>query len=353
MYSRRWATTTALAATAAAVTMTAFLAGCGSGAGKNAYLTTNPTPTPTATPPLSGFFRYVSVVGNKSVVAPTTLNAGEIPETCTGAAPMVTAASTPVQVVRGGSFTVSVTTPTEADTLLVGAANFPNHVSADLNSTTGADAARSTSLCCSAKGTKHPSRKVTAGQKIGDTTRVSVANGFLYEPVISIPSDLPNSVTSFTLTIATVKNGVQSCIATIPVQIVASGQSSNRLQVSLSWTGAVDMDLGVTTPVGEKISFEDTADSTGGSLDVDSNAECIIDNINQENISWGNSTPTSGTYTIKPDLFSDCGRSGSFPYVVTINNNGVQSIVRGTFVAGDDENGTDKSFTIQVGTAGQ
>ena len=341
MISRRWASVTALATGTMAVAMTTFLTGCGSGVGKSSSLTTIPTPTPSV--PASSLLRVLTVAGNSGVVAPTTLNAGEISEVCSSTAPTVAGASNPAQVVRGGSFTVFVTTPTQVDTLIVGARGYSANISADLN----AAAARSVSACCSL-GPKYPMRQVTRGQKIG--SRLTVANGFEYDAVITIPSDLPASVTSFTLTLATVKNGVQSCIATLPVQIVASGQSSSRLQVSLSWSAPIDMDLHVKTPANTEIFWDNQSDGTGGSLDVDSNAQCVIDNIDQENISWGSTAPPLGTYTISPHLYSNCSQSGSFPYVVTINNNGVQSIVRGTFVSTDNDN-TDKSFTIQVGAA--
>jgi uncharacterized protein YfaP (DUF2135 family) len=109
------------------------------------------------------------------------------------------------------------------------------------------------------------------------------------------------------------------------------------------------MDLHVTTPASEEIYYGNQSDGTGGNLDVDSNAGCEIDNIDQENISWGNAVPPSGTYKISPELFAHCDQTGPFPYVITINNNGVLTVVRGTFNTNDDDTEPDKSFTIQVG----
>lgn len=344
MFSRRWAAA-ALSAGAAAVALATFLAGCGGGKVNTLLSTGVPTPTPTSTPNTSGFIlRLLTVAGNQGVTAPTTLSTGAIPEACSGAAPTVSAATNPAQVVRGGSFTVSVVSPTQVDRLLVGARGYSANFSADLNAVGLGIASRATSACCSALAPKYPMRTVTKGQIISG--RAAVANGFEYQAVLSIPSDLPASVTSFTLTLATVKNGVQSCLATLPVTIVAAGQSSSRLQVSLSWSAPVDLDLHVKTPAGREIYYGNQADGTGGTLDVDSNSSCSIDNIDQENVSWGNTAPPAGVYTISPQLYSNCDKAGPFPYVITVNNNGVQTVYQGTFTATGN---ADKSFTIQVG----
>ena len=64
---------------------------------------------------------------------------------------------------------------------------------------------------------------------------------------------------------------------------------SGPIQVSLSWVGQVDVDLHVTPPAGGDIYWGDRSDSTGGTLDLDSNAGCSIDNVNNENIVWADS----------------------------------------------------------------
>jgi hypothetical protein len=124
--------------------------------------------------------------------------------------------------------------------------------------------------------------------------------------------------------------------ASIPVQGVGSGP----IQVSFSWVGPVDLDLHVVPPSGEEIYYGHRADATGGTLDLDSNAACAIDNVNNENIVWSNSTtPASGTYTVRVDYWDNCGLSQSIPYTVRVTNCGVSKSYSGTFTAGQADQG--------------
>ncbi|MCD7972361.1 MAG: hypothetical protein LUG18_06800 [Candidatus Azobacteroides sp.] len=57
-------------------------------------------------------------------------------------------------------------------------------------------------------------------------------------------------------------------------------------------------------------------------LDLDSNAACYIDGVNNENITYANA-PKEGEYTIAVDLFEKCDRSkAGAKYSVTVNYNG-------------------------------
>ncbi|MBM3287634.1 MAG: hypothetical protein FJY88_09855 [Candidatus Eisenbacteria bacterium] len=95
-------------------------------------------------------------------------------------------------------------------------------------------------------------------------------------------------------------------------------QGSHLLQVSLNWSSPVDMDLHVTTPSGEDIYYGRKEGSFGGVLDLDSNAGCAIDNINNENITWAEVLPLLGEYQVRVDLWSACEFTRSIPYVVTV-----------------------------------
>ena len=51
-------------------------------------------------------------------------------------------------------------------------------------------------------------------------------------------------------------------------------------------------------------------------LALDSNADCVIDGVRNENITWLQDAPV-GTYTVRLDLFDDCGSTPT-NYVVTV-----------------------------------
>lgn len=86
--------------------------------------------------------------------------------------------------------------------------------------------------------------------------------------------------------------------------------------LSLSWDTPVNLDLLVQTPSGAVIgdttttATSDAGTTAGGSngvLDRDSNRDCVIDNIDREDIVW-QSKPATGTYAVWVDLFSACGQ---------------------------------------------
>lgn len=81
------------------------------------------------------------------------------------------------------------------------------------------------------------------------------------------------------------------------------------LQISLSWNQPNDVDLHLIQPDGQRIYFGTTTSTNGGELDVDSNAACSIDNINNENIYYADLaevTVQNGEYEVLVDLWSNC-----------------------------------------------
>ena len=90
--------------------------------------------------------------------------------------------------------------------------------------------------------------------------------------------------------------------------------------LSLSWNTPVDLDLIVQDPSGATVGGNFSTSGQGaeggapanappspsnGVLDRNSNANCVIDNVDQEDIVW-QSTPQAGTYNVWVDLFSAC-----------------------------------------------
>ena len=128
--------------------------------------------------------------------------------------------------------------------------------------------------------------------------------------------------------------------------IGAYGEQAMRLfrvgtgdvQVSISWTGASDVDLHVFDPTGEEVYFGNPEAASGGQLDLDSNAGCTIDNTNNENIVWATGTAPAGEYRVVVDYWSDCGVPRS-DYVVTVALAGqAPQIFTGSFVGDATEN---------------
>lgn len=89
---------------------------------------------------------------------------------------------------------------------------------------------------------------------------------------------------------------------------------SGELNINLTFSNAKDVDLHLFMPNGEQIYFgarggtvqtvEGTTVSYG--LDHDSNAGCLIDNLNNENIYIPAELIQSGTYRVVVNMFSNC-----------------------------------------------
>jgi uncharacterized protein YfaP (DUF2135 family) len=120
--------------------------------------------------------------------------------------------------------------------------------------------------------------------------------------------------------------------------------------VSLSWDSDVDLDLRVVTPGGKivdgKAPSTAVKDADGnldpnapgiGQLDVDSNANCVIDHRGRENLIF-QQKPVPGTYLIYANLFDSCGH-GSVRFQVSLHSavdsgDGTFSVVESYSVAG-------------------
>lgn len=119
---------------------------------------------------------------------------------------------------------------------------------------------------------------------------------------------------------------------------VVAQANTGEVQVSASWDALSDVDLHVVEPTGAEIYYGNRSSSAGGLLDLDSNPNCQIDRVNNENIRWPTGRAPSGTYTVRLDYYSGCGVSLT-KYVVTINNGGTPSIFLGSFTGSGDGGG--------------
>jgi hypothetical protein len=164
---------------------------------------------------------------------------------------------------------------------------------------------------------------------------------------------LPADVTSAQLFITLAQSVAEG---TIPIRVAASDEGANYgpranisatvtkvgagdVQISLFWNTPSDVDLHVVGPSGEEIYYANRVSSTGGTLDLDSNADCQIDNINNENVTWPSGTSPSGTYRVLVDYWSSCDADET-DYVVTINVAGrAPQVFQGTFTGDGDRGG--------------
>jgi hypothetical protein len=170
--------------------------------------------------------------------------------------------------------------------------------------------------------------------------------------VLTIAQALP--VSSFQFDFAAVApGGVQG----VPSQQAASAVSvgAGAVQVSVSWDAASDVDLHVVEPSGEEIYWQTMTSTSGGVLDLDSNANCEIDDprVNNENITFTDAPP--GEYTVRVDYYAGCDVERT-AYVVTVQLPGQEAQVFDGEFTGDGDGGGEgageliTSFTVADST---
>ena len=117
------------------------------------------------------------------------------------------------------------------------------------------------------------------------------------------------------------------------------------VQVTLSWDADSDVDLHVVGPDGEEIYYGDRQSASGGELDLDSNAACVIDGVRNENITWPIGRALAGTYTVRVDYWDSCNVERT-NFTVRINNGGAAQITTGSFTGPGDQGGPGSGRTI-------
>jgi hypothetical protein len=143
--------------------------------------------------------------------------------------------------------------------------------------------------------------------------------------------------------------GVVGPVFSASTDVVTVG--AGEVQVSVSWDTPTDVDLHVIEPSEEEIYYGARTSATGGELDLDSNAACSLDNVNNENITWLDNAP-SGSYTVRVDYWANCGIETATNYTVTVRRAGHSPLVfTGSFAPGDaDAGGAGSGRTITTFT---
>lgn len=160
--------------------------------------------------------------------------------------------------------------------------------------------------------------------------------------VVTISQHAP---ATFTLTVAAGGGTGYGQVQTVPMSLTTVG--TGDVQVNVSWDVDSDVDLHVVDPNGEEIYYgHSTSTTTGGSLDLDSNAGCSLDHKRSENITWPSGRAPRGTYTVRVDYWSACSVSAT-NYVVTANVSGQATRVQnGQFTGAGDFGGAGSGTAI-------
>ncbi len=128
----------------------------------------------------------------------------------------------------------------------------------------------------------------------------------------------------------------------LPVSLLEVG--TGDFQVSVSWDQDTDLDLHLTTPSGDRI-FWDNEVVGNGMLDLDSNPICLIDGINNENITFSGGQPPAGQYIVEVDYFDNCNILTPTNFLVTVRANGQVQTFRGQLFPADVESGGRRLIT--------
>jgi hypothetical protein len=98
------------------------------------------------------------------------------------------------------------------------------------------------------------------------------------------------------------------------------GYRSGTIQVTLAWDTGADLDLYVTDPKGDMLSFQNDEVASGGRLDHDGRGQCEpdADHNHIENAFWERALPALGTYKIAVHYYGECA-SGAGPTAATVS----------------------------------
>ncbi len=150
---------------------------------------------------------------------------------------------------------------------------------------------------------------VTPGEPVGN---VVACTSFFVDISTIIVSASQNHQNEFSQEIASIQGALDN--------------GYGDIQVTLTWDTTADLDLYVTDPFGEKITYFNRSSVSGGQLDVDD-----IDGFGPENIFWLTGTAPIGGYTVEVDHFSGASPSN---YTIRVQSLNQEKTYTGTVGAG-------------------
>lgn len=99
------------------------------------------------------------------------------------------------------------------------------------------------------------------------------------------------------------------------------GWESGQIQITIAWGTGADIDLYVTDPYRETISYQHRQSSSGGVLDRDARGACTGGET-IENVYWSTPQPPRGTYQVEVHNYSSCRAGDPTPVQVSISVGG-------------------------------
>ena len=160
--------------------------------------------------------------------------------------------------------------------------------------------------------------------------------------LLTFPQEVP--LTEFDLQVAVADSaGVLGPFVPVHTRVLSVG--TGDVQVTLAWDVDSDVDLHVVGPDGEEIYYGNRESASGGELDLDSNADCEIDGVRNENITWPVGQAPRGTYTVRVNYWSSCGVDRT-NYTVRVNNGGAVQLFTGSFTGGGNRGGLGDGIVI-------
>jgi hypothetical protein len=98
------------------------------------------------------------------------------------------------------------------------------------------------------------------------------------------------------------------------------GYGTGLMQVTASWNTGADIDLYVTGPLGDTLSFQRPATPSGARVDHSGRGDCAGDMPNPriENVRWVGARPLDGIYEVEVHYWGECVSTGG-PTKVTLS----------------------------------
>ena len=152
---------------------------------------------------------------------------------------------------------------------------------------------------------------------------------------LSLPSQAPGSsvtLTPVTLLVRAVDSQNQG-VGTWRHSVIPNFLKPAGARIYLTWDSPMDLDLEVLAPNGTTINYESPS-ADGGTLDLDSNTLCSIDNRNTEVISWPEGEVPVGEFTLNVSAFGACGQART-NFKVVAEACGKTQEFAGTFLASE------------------
>lgn len=99
------------------------------------------------------------------------------------------------------------------------------------------------------------------------------------------------------------------------------GYGTGFIQVTASWDTAADIDLYVTGPLGDTLSFQRPSTPAGARVDHSGRGDCSgsMPNPQIENIRWVGTRPAGGIYEVEVHYWGECSVAGGGPTNVTVS----------------------------------